>query len=150
MFKVIVFLLLGAHLVSSTSLRHRKLERALAETRIDEEYIVVFREGIDVKSKAAELKGQLPDCQIHFTFQEETIQGVSLGKVSEWQLSELLEDPDVLYVEEVRYQHVFLPDQIQASQISLLLHPGPNCGIVDGTKQPELGIGPLGRCFSSS
>lgn len=102
MMKVVVFfLLMSVHLVISISLRHRKLERVLAENRIDEEYIVVFREGIDVQSKAGKLKEQLPDIQIHFSYDDDTFRGLSLGKVTEWQLSELLDDPDVLFIEEV-------------------------------------------------
>lgn len=103
MMKAVFLLLLGVQWVTSTSLRHRKLERALAENRIDEQYIVVFREGVDVKGKTSELKAQLPDCEIHFTYEDGAFQGVSVGKVSEQQLSGLLQDPDVVFVEEVSH-----------------------------------------------
>lgn len=108
MMKAVFLLFLGSQLVTSTSLRHRKLERALAENRIDEQYIVIFREGVNVKGKASELKEQLPNCEIHFTYEEGSFQGVSVGKVSEQQLSELLQDPDVVFVEEVSNQSVSL------------------------------------------
>lgn len=106
MMKAVFLLLLGAHFVTSASLRHRKLERALVENRIDEQYIVVFREGIDVKSKVSELTAQIPNCEVKFTYEEERFQGVSLGKVSEQQLSGLLGDPDVVFVEEVGNQGI--------------------------------------------
>jgi hypothetical protein len=106
MMKAALLLLLGAQSVASASLRHRKLERTLAENRIDEQYIVVLHESVDVKSKVSALKTQLPNCEVNFTYEEETFHGVSLGKVSERQLSDLLEDPDVVFVEEVSHEVV--------------------------------------------
>ncbi|GAX28876.1 extracellular elastinolytic metalloproteinase [Fistulifera solaris] len=103
MMKAALLLLLGAQSVASASLRHRKLERTLAENRIDEQYIVVLHESVDVKSKVSALKTKLPNCEINFTYEEETFHGVSLGKVSERQLSDLLEDPDVVFVEEDQF-----------------------------------------------
>jgi hypothetical protein len=113
MMKAAFLLLLGAHSVASASLRHRKLERTLAANRIDEQYIVVFHESVDVKSKASTLKTQLPNCEINFTYEEETFHGVSLGKVSQHQLSDLLEDPDVVFVEEVSHRIVRLRPSTQ-------------------------------------
>jgi hypothetical protein len=83
------------------ALRHRKLVRAQAEKRIDQEYIVVFREGTNSKDKVATLSATLADCSFRFTYEDDQFQGAAIGNMSAAQLSTMLEDPDVLFIEEV-------------------------------------------------
>ena len=87
--------------VGANALRHRKLVRAPDDKRIDEEYILIFREGTNTKDKVTKLSAALPDCTVRFTYEDATVQGAAIGKMSSEQLSSVLEDPDILFVEEV-------------------------------------------------
>ena len=88
--------------MGADALRHRKLVRAKDETkRIDEEYILMFREGTNTQEKVATFSDALPGCVVRFTYEDDKVQGAAVGKMTAEQLSSILEDPDILFVEEV-------------------------------------------------
>lgn len=90
--------------MGADALHHRKLVRAQDDKRIDEEYIFIFREGTNTKEKVASLSAALPGSIVRFTYEDDDdkVQGAAIGKMTAEQLSLVLEDPDILFVEEVR------------------------------------------------
>lgn len=103
--KANLFFFLIVTMIGADALRHRKLVRAEDGKRIDEDYILIFREGTNTKIKVAELSAALPDCTVRFTYEDDKVQGAAVGKITAEQLSSVLEDPDILFVEEVRICH---------------------------------------------
>ncbi|GAX19105.1 extracellular elastinolytic metalloproteinase [Fistulifera solaris] len=96
----LVFCVWITTVLGADALRHRKLVRAQAEKRIDHEYIVVFREGTNSKDKVTTLSATLIDCSFRFTYEDDQFQAAAIGNMSAVQLSTMLEDPDVLFIEE--------------------------------------------------
>lgn len=84
---------------------NRKLIRAPNhQDRIDEQYIVVFKNTVvDVDSKIKALTQDVPGSHILYQYNA-TLKGAAVEGITENMLSTLLEDSDVDFVEEVRYE----------------------------------------------
>lgn len=148
--KVTLFFWIAA-LAGANALRHRKLVRAEAEKRIDEEYILIFREGTNAKEKVAKLSAELPDCSFRFTYEDDEFQGSAVGNMTAVQLSAILEDPDVLFVEEVclerrQNQHAMTHYCMatHTCNLTFLQLLGSNDGGVCGSNCTLVGTGPPG------
>jgi hypothetical protein len=94
------FLLLGstaAHLRS-----HRKLIRAQDRSvKIDNQYILVFDDSVqDVDSKLASLMDGMPGCSVLYTYKDD-FKGASVERLPDILLWSILEDPQILFAEEV-------------------------------------------------
>jgi len=82
---------------------HRKLVRAgNPADKIPDQYIIVFDDNIDdVDSKVGKLTDMIPGFSVQYKYHD-NVKGVSVGQLPEWYLGSILDDPDVIFVEEVR------------------------------------------------
>jgi hypothetical protein len=99
-----LLLLLGAvSFVEAGNLRrHRKLLRSAdRDLVVQNQYIVVFTEDVDVDDKMASLLQGInkEDCQLMYAFKED-MRGVALNNVPDALLWQILDDDDVLFIEE--------------------------------------------------
>jgi hypothetical protein len=84
--------------------RHRKLIRAQDRSaKIDNQYILVFDDSVqDVDSKLASLMDGMPAGSSVLYIYKDDFKGASVEQIPDILLWSILEDPQVLFVEEVR------------------------------------------------
>lgn len=79
--------------------------------KIDQEYIVVFDDDVDLVAKTTSLQERLAESsEILFTYTDD-LKGVTLTKLPDDSLWNILEDEDVQFVEEVGGQLLTLHDK---------------------------------------
>lgn len=86
---------------------HRRSHRKLVSPRdrsaiIDDQFILVFDDSVeDVDAKVKSMMGDNPGCSVLYTYKDD-IKGVSVKNFDDVQLWNMLDDPQVLFAEEVR------------------------------------------------
>ena len=88
---------------------HRKLHRPRNRDAIlEQEYIIVFDESVDdVDNKITSMMEGVPECSVKFTYKND-LKGVAVKNLPDLMLWKILDDPEVLFAEEVRRAPVFV------------------------------------------
>jgi len=105
------FLLSLALVLAAASARirkHRKLVQAAnPEDKIDQQYLILFEESVmDVDAKLTQLLKDIPGVSVMFKYTD-GIHGVALDKLPVPLLMKILDDPEVMFAEEVSQVVVF-------------------------------------------